>query len=249
VGILPLSARTDKLSAYVTNRLQARIVNDGSFTLVERNAAQLKSLERELYYQISGDVSDETAQSIGKQLGVEWIISGSVSRRGDFYGLNVHAIKVETAQVQGEWSAENIRAEAALSDLDDLVTAVSVSFTGAALTDDEKDILAEELQLAFQKYNVPFELVLPGQIAEPAPYNFIITLRMTKKGPTAPAYTEIITGDIILALNQGRRNLKKSDRKQISELDSEFFVRRGAEFIRNNKTFFEDIKAIIERQN
>jgi TolB-like protein len=249
VGILPLNAKSDKLSAYITERLQARLVNDGSFTVVERNAAQLKSLEKELTYQMSGDVSDETAQSIGKQLGVEWIISGSVSRRGDFYGLNIHALKVETAQIQGQWSVENIRAEAALSSLDDALNPVSVTFAGAALTGEEKDTLLEDLQQAIRKYNVPLELVLPDQAAEPNLYNFIITLRMAKKPPAAPAYTEIVTGDIILALNQGRKNLKQSERKQISEMDSEYFVRRGAEFIRGNKAFFDSVTEIVNQQN
>jgi hypothetical protein len=52
-------------------------------------------------YQLSGEVNDETAQSIGQKLGAQTIISGSITALGDIYRLRVQALSVETARIQG----------------------------------------------------------------------------------------------------------------------------------------------------
>jgi hypothetical protein len=55
-----------------------------------------------LDFQLSGEVSDETAQSIGKMLGAQTVISGNIATVGNFYRLGIRAIKVETAEIQGQ---------------------------------------------------------------------------------------------------------------------------------------------------
>ncbi|MDR2718338.1 MAG: CIA30 family protein [Treponema sp.] len=52
-------------------------------------------------FQLSGEVSDETVQSIGKKLGAQTIISGAITAIGNAYRLRIRAISVETAQILG----------------------------------------------------------------------------------------------------------------------------------------------------
>jgi hypothetical protein len=87
------------LSDYIIDELTTYIVNDSTFTVVERR--NLEVLQKELDFQMSGEVSDETALSIGKKLGAQSIISGSVEPLGDIYRLHIQATAVETAQIQG----------------------------------------------------------------------------------------------------------------------------------------------------
>jgi hypothetical protein len=63
---------------------------------------------------MSGEVSDESAQNIGRMMGAEGIVSGTINKIGPLYRVQVKAIEVETAGVQGQWS-KNIPADDALT--------------------------------------------------------------------------------------------------------------------------------------
>jgi hypothetical protein len=87
------------VSSYVLEEAAVFLVNDGKFTVVDRN--DLESLQSEMDFQLSGEVSDESAQSIGKKLGAQTIISGSFDQFGDVWRIQIKALEVETARVQG----------------------------------------------------------------------------------------------------------------------------------------------------
>jgi hypothetical protein len=57
---------------------------------------------------MSGEVSDESAQSIGKKLGAQLIVSGSLSSMGHLYRFRIRALSVESAAVSAA-SATDIR--------------------------------------------------------------------------------------------------------------------------------------------
>jgi TolB-like protein len=99
VVVLNFSSKWADLSDYVIEELMAYIVNEGKLTVVDRQ--NLETIRKEMDFQLSGDVSDETAQSIGKMLGAQTIISGSITAIGNAYRLRVRAISVETAQILG----------------------------------------------------------------------------------------------------------------------------------------------------
>jgi hypothetical protein len=90
------------LSEYILSGLSENAVNDGVFTVVDRQ--QIGTIREELHFQMSGDVSDESAQSIGQMLGAQSIVSGSVSMVGSLYRIQIKAIAVQTAALQGQWS-------------------------------------------------------------------------------------------------------------------------------------------------
>jgi curli biogenesis system outer membrane secretion channel CsgG len=74
-----------RLSAYVIDELNNAIVNanEGKITVVDRQ--QLNLIMQEMQFQTSGLVSDESAQAIGRILGAQYIVSGSMEPVAGFY--------------------------------------------------------------------------------------------------------------------------------------------------------------------
>jgi hypothetical protein len=99
VVVLNIGAESDRMAEYIIEEFTANLVNSGKVTVVDRQ--NLDTIRKELKFQISGEVDDGTAQSIGKLLGAQTIFSGSISLLGDFYRLRLRAIAVQTAEIQG----------------------------------------------------------------------------------------------------------------------------------------------------
>jgi TolB-like protein len=86
------------LSNYLVDEITVRLVNDSNFTVVDRR--DLDIIRQEMDFQSSGEVSDETAAGIGRKVGAQSIIFGSMERTGTLYRLRIRTIEVETARIQ-----------------------------------------------------------------------------------------------------------------------------------------------------
>lgn len=102
VVFLNIQSSFPDLSEYIISILSENAVNDDIFSVVDRQ--QLDIIRAELNFQLSGEVSDESAQSIGQMLGAQTIVSGTVTKIGALYRLQIKAIAVQTATIQGQWS-------------------------------------------------------------------------------------------------------------------------------------------------
>jgi TolB-like protein len=107
-------AAAPSVSSYVIEELITYLVNDGNLTVVDRS--NLEMLQKEMNFQLSGEVSDESAQAIGRKLGAQTIISGSLTPLGNLWRMRIKALEVETAKVQGV-RTYTIRKDAVLSNL------------------------------------------------------------------------------------------------------------------------------------
>ena len=96
-----LNVKSDwpEFSEYIISSLIENAVNDEVFTVVDRQ--QLDLIRAELNFQWSGEVSDVSAQEIGQMLGAQTIVSGMVTEVGSEYRIQVRAISVQTAALQG----------------------------------------------------------------------------------------------------------------------------------------------------
>jgi TolB-like protein len=100
--ILNFQSNYPALSDYIIDELIANTVNDRVFSVVDR--ANLALVQTEMDFQLSGEVSDESAQAIGKKLGAQTIVSGAISPVGNSLRLRVRAIDVESVQIQGQFN-------------------------------------------------------------------------------------------------------------------------------------------------
>jgi len=92
----------EQLSDFIIDELLANAVNDRVFTVVDRHQLDVIRVEQNL--QLSGEVDDETALSVGRFLGAQMIVSGRISSLGGHYRLTIRALEVETARLQGQYN-------------------------------------------------------------------------------------------------------------------------------------------------
>jgi hypothetical protein len=98
ISIMKTSSTERAKIDYVVDQLTKIIIQAGNIKVVDRSAQALINAEQQ--FQLSGNVSDESAVSIGKQLGVKYMvfcwISGAMSSRR----LNIKVLNIETAQIE-----------------------------------------------------------------------------------------------------------------------------------------------------
>jgi hypothetical protein len=103
IKVLFLNLKSDypDLSTYIIDGLIINATNDGIVIPVDRD--NLAAIQQEMDFQLSGEVSDESAQAIGKKLGAQSIVSGSIMDFDGQFLLVVRAIGVEDAAIQGQF--------------------------------------------------------------------------------------------------------------------------------------------------
>jgi hypothetical protein len=114
IVILNIQSDYTSLSEYIIDELIANAVNDKMFSVVDR--AQLDQIRMELNFQLSGEVSDQSALEIGKFLGAQTIVSGTIGELADRHRMRIRALNVETAEVQGQYN-RNINASRTITAL------------------------------------------------------------------------------------------------------------------------------------
>jgi len=102
IVILNIESSSSPLSEYIVDELITNAVNDRIFSVVDRR--QLKDIQSEQLFQISGAVDDMEALSIGKFFAAQTIVSGIIREIGGQYRLTIRALAVQTAQVQAQQS-------------------------------------------------------------------------------------------------------------------------------------------------
>jgi TolB-like protein len=104
VAVLNFASTSETFSDHVIDELTGKLVNGRKITIVDRR--NLALITNEMNLQLSGDVSDESAQAIGRMLGAQSIISGNLTNMGTFYRFRVRVINVETAAIQTQVSLD-----------------------------------------------------------------------------------------------------------------------------------------------
>jgi TolB-like protein len=176
IAFVNIQSTSDTLSEYIINGLIENTVNDGMFPVIDRQ--QLDAIRAELNFQLSGEVDDNSAQSIGKILGVKTIVTGSVTQMGDLYRFTVRALAVETAQIQGQFGRNIPRGRTIVA----LLGGSGGSGTGTATRRTASGTSGGTAQTS------------AGSTAAPAngTYTFYPRLRATKAGMPVNAYIDRI---------------------------------------------------------
>jgi len=98
VAVVNFTSPSEIFSDYVIEELTGALVNGKKLVIVDRRNLDL--IRDEMNLQLSGDVSDESMLSIGKQLGAHYLVSGSITNMGRYYRFRVVVIGVETAVIK-----------------------------------------------------------------------------------------------------------------------------------------------------
>jgi tetratricopeptide (TPR) repeat protein len=94
VAIAAFESPNGNLSGYIMDEI-AGVLTDGSLEVADRN--NLDYVYKELNLQTSGEVDDESAQSVGKFLGARYVITGQLVDTGGRYRYRLNSVNVETA--------------------------------------------------------------------------------------------------------------------------------------------------------
>ena len=84
-------------SLYFAEELMIKFVNSRKYIIVDRST--LESIRQEQRFQMAGEVSDDSAVSIGQFLGADVVITGTITGTGNQKRLRLKALDVKTAQV------------------------------------------------------------------------------------------------------------------------------------------------------
>lgn len=98
IAIISVSSSDSELSEYVAEELEVILVNN-KYIVVDRRA--LDEIRQEQNFQLSGDVDDSSAVSIGKFVGAKIVIVGNISGNGSLRRLRLRALDSQSAQVVG----------------------------------------------------------------------------------------------------------------------------------------------------
>jgi hypothetical protein len=98
IAIVYITAQDHSTTDYIAGKLEFIWVNE-RFTQI--NSSQLGRLHREQGFQMSGEIDDETAVSIGKFAGADIIVTGKIDGEGSLRRLRLRALDTQTAQVAG----------------------------------------------------------------------------------------------------------------------------------------------------
>jgi tetratricopeptide (TPR) repeat protein len=132
VAIIAFLSEHENLSNYIMDELTGALVV-GNLEVADRR--NLDYVYRELSYQMSGDVSDETAVSIGKFLGAQYVITGQFVKAGDRYRYRLSSINVETAILEVS-TRLNVRIDNTLnnflSDIKQIPVVAGVAYYGGS---------------------------------------------------------------------------------------------------------------------
>ena len=96
VAVLPFEAKDEELGASVTDKMVTQLVNLRRFRVIERNA--LESVMKEQSLGLSGMVDEKTAVKLGKLVGADVIIIGTVTKNPKFAKVSGRVIDIETSE-------------------------------------------------------------------------------------------------------------------------------------------------------
>jgi TolB-like protein len=99
IAIIGISSGSEDLSKYITESLTSYMIYNSvsNIKVVERVAMPI--LQKEINFQYSGAVDDEFMVSLGKMVGANTVIAGTIYSIGKDLRFNIRAIEIETSYI------------------------------------------------------------------------------------------------------------------------------------------------------
>jgi hypothetical protein len=97
IAVLNISSQNNENVALLMDELEFKLVDSRHFKVVDRKT--LDQIRNEQNFQMSGEVDDNSAVSIGKLLGANIVITGSINDVGSIKTITLKALNVMTAEI------------------------------------------------------------------------------------------------------------------------------------------------------
>lgn len=99
VAIIGIYSQSSELSDFMMDELTLQFVRLRRITIADR--ANLEAIKKEMNFQLSGEVGDESIQQLGAKIGAETVIQGGLKQLGksSSYILTIRALNVKTAAI------------------------------------------------------------------------------------------------------------------------------------------------------
>lgn len=133
---MDMNGKVTKLGKLIPEELTTRLFKSGQFQVIERQL--LNKVIEEQKLGMSGIIDASSAAEIGKLLGVDAIVTGTVTDRGDGIRVNARMIETENAQVFAVASASIVREAYLLAMLDSKVDIPEESVSSTSNASDSK---------------------------------------------------------------------------------------------------------------
>jgi TolB-like protein len=101
IALINFNSTSDRFSSHVLNELEGYLVDSGVLEVIDRKEIDLR--RNELNFQMSGEVSDESMQSLGRTLGAQSIVSGSLAEIDNIYRVTIRVLNVESGRVEVQY--------------------------------------------------------------------------------------------------------------------------------------------------
>ena len=98
VVVVGISSDSNELSEFIADELSYKIYSLNKLKVAERKS--LDAIKKEMNFQLSGEVSDDTIKQIGNMTGASTVIVGTFKIQRTHYLLTIKALDVSTAIVQ-----------------------------------------------------------------------------------------------------------------------------------------------------
>ena len=102
IAVLNINSSSDDLSRYILDELSLALAGRSGFIVVDRQ--ELDTIRREENFQLSGEVSDATALSVGQKLGAQYVVTGELQEMGNYFRFRIKALDVATASINAPTS-------------------------------------------------------------------------------------------------------------------------------------------------
>jgi hypothetical protein len=97
MAVISVAAGDEAEGEFALEEINLLLVNSKKFRMVDRRS--LDAVRAEQNFQLSGEVDDDTAVSIGHLTGAEIVITGSITPYGPAKYLRIKALDVETGEI------------------------------------------------------------------------------------------------------------------------------------------------------
>jgi len=104
IALINFNSHSERFSFYVLDELSANLLDSGKLVVVDRREIDL--IRTEFDFQFSGEVGDDSMQALGRMLGAQSIVSGSLTEIGGSFRIVFRALDVQSAVVVAQYRTD-----------------------------------------------------------------------------------------------------------------------------------------------